>query len=541
MTQRAAVAASATGAALVAALVLLPHLGGHPLWDPDEGRHAEIARELFVGERWQDRVLPRSNFEPYRDKPILFYWLTAGAYALGGVGEAMARLVPALSALATVVAVAAWGAAQWGPRAGFLAGAVLVTAVEFAALGRFVNLDMALTLWITLGILAVHRFGERGGVGASLVPAAIAGALGMLTKGLVAPTLIAIVGTIHLVAQDRIRLLTPRVLGRATLAFLAIAVPWHALVWWLDPQYFHDLFFLHQWRRFTGGRNVRHAKSALFYVPILLGGFFPWSLLLPATLASTLARARRGAPELLCAAWAGTVFAFFAMAEGKLGTYVLPAFPPLALLTARHLDRLLAGDRTYEGLTRAGLWGVAATLLVVPVVVTVLARAAYDGVLFPTSLLALPAIPAAIGIGMLLRRDRLAGALLASGATVLVGLVVFYRAAAPAIATVVSAAPLAASVLANAPGHTAAPLVAYQVRSPSLAFYLRRPVLHLARPKQLARVVAEHPLVLVVTSPQHLPTIQATATLHPWYVGSRRVLYATVPPPSALTPATPDG
>jgi hypothetical protein len=79
----------------VAAVVLLGSLGGYGLWDPDEGRHAAIARELFAATTWQGWLLPSHNFEPYYDKPILYYWLTSLAYGGIGVNEAGARLVSA--------------------------------------------------------------------------------------------------------------------------------------------------------------------------------------------------------------------------------------------------------------------------------------------------------------------------------------------------------------------------------------------------------------------------------------------------------------
>ena len=97
--------AGAVAACLVAGLILSCNLGGYALWDPDEGRHAEIAREIFTASNLRGWIVPSLNAEPYYHRPILFYWLVSGAYALGGVHELAARAVPAAAALGTVLSV----------------------------------------------------------------------------------------------------------------------------------------------------------------------------------------------------------------------------------------------------------------------------------------------------------------------------------------------------------------------------------------------------------------------------------------------------
>src|SRR5262249_45911640 len=158
-----------------------------------EARHAEVGREMFTATGWRGFVVPSLNFAPYHDKPALFYWAASAAYGLGGGCEASVRAVPALSAAGTTLLLFAWAAATWDVATGLAAATILLTSIEFAGLARYADLNMLLTLWITLGCLAVQRWTDARAAGSSkaLVGAAVAAALGMLTKGFVAPVLIA--------------------------------------------------------------------------------------------------------------------------------------------------------------------------------------------------------------------------------------------------------------------------------------------------------------------------------------------------------------
>jgi len=97
-------------------------LGSHGLLEPDEGRYGEIPREMIETGDW---TTPRLNYVKYFEKPVLHYWLTAGAFRLLGETEFASRVVPALASLGGAGAVALFGASLWGPRGGIAAGAVL--------------------------------------------------------------------------------------------------------------------------------------------------------------------------------------------------------------------------------------------------------------------------------------------------------------------------------------------------------------------------------------------------------------------------------
>jgi 4-amino-4-deoxy-L-arabinose transferase-like glycosyltransferase len=529
------VIAVGAGVAALALLLLFWNLGGYALWDPDEARHAEIAREVHGSTTWRGWLVPSLNFRPYHDKPILFYWLAAATYAAAGVSEAAARAVPAVAAFVTVMAVYVWAAGVWGVGAAAAAALTLLTAGEFIGLGRYANLDMLLTLWITLAVLAVDRWARSAQTGASLAAAAACAAAGTLTKGLVAPTLVAGIAIAYLAVTRRLALLRHAGLARTVLAFVVVAGPWYAAIAALAPEYLHEFLVRHHVHRFLKEAPYLHPGPIYYYLPMLILCFLPWSLLLPATLRHTLARERRAQPEWLCVCWALGVLLFFSLSRGKLGTYILPALPPLALLTGRYAASLI-GRGTLSDLERrllAGGMGAAAVLCIgAAPVLGVLSARIYDGAWVRQSLLASVMIPAGIVVLLLLRRRRYDLAPLALAGGVAIGILVFYTWGAPGISAVRSEAPLVAVIKeqASPAAAAAAPIIAYSVRTPSLLFYLRRQVHEIDRPRPLKRLLAAHPLVFVVTSPKHVPAVLAVAPLFPWHTRARHVLYASEPP-----------
>ena len=145
---------------LAAALLYLQGLGRTPLLEPDEGRYAEIPREMLTTNDW---VVPRLNGLIYAEKPPLVYWLTAFSYRVVGVNELGARLVPALSAVLTVGVTAWFGVYCFGYAAGWAAAVMLATTPLFFLFGRLAILDVPITLCVTLATVSLYRARDHGG------------------------------------------------------------------------------------------------------------------------------------------------------------------------------------------------------------------------------------------------------------------------------------------------------------------------------------------------------------------------------------------
>jgi 4-amino-4-deoxy-L-arabinose transferase-like glycosyltransferase len=325
--------------------VLLYPCLAFPLFEPDEGRYAEIPREMLQRGEW---VVPYLQGQPYLDKPPLFYWLVMLSYRAFGCHDWAARLVPALAVHGSVLLTYLLGRRILGERAAFCGAAGLAVAPAFAGMGRLLLLDGLLAFWLTLGLFALFEAlrGERLRWGWWILAAAACG-LAALTKGPVALVLLAVPTWAY-------RWLTGspwRVSGRAIALFLGIvlaaALPWFVAVCVRLPEFAGYFLWHHNIVRFL--QPFDHVQPLWFYVPVVLFGLFPTTLLgVPFVRFliegdETTARQRPPALGFLLLAGCWCVV-FFSASGSKLPTYVLPAFPPLALafghfLTARGWDR----------------------------------------------------------------------------------------------------------------------------------------------------------------------------------------------------------
>jgi 4-amino-4-deoxy-L-arabinose transferase-like glycosyltransferase len=320
------------------ALLLGPHLGRRALWEPDEGRYAEIPREMLAS---GDFVTPRLNGVKYFEKPPLFYWIEAGALRAFGPREWALRLPPALFALGGCLAVYAAGRRLFGRRAGLWAGAVLATSPLYCAIGHIVILDMAVSVLLTVSLLAfLLATREPRGWRRRLLLWAFwtAAALAVLTKGLIGIVLPGLVIGAWIVLARRWDALRMLLQPSGIALFLAIAVPWHLLAARANPG-FAWFYFVHEHLlRYTTKIHGRY-HPFWFFIPVLFAGLLPWTLLLPRALRSALAApAEERRKTVFLILWAGIVFLFFSLSDSKLVPYVLPAVPPLALLAGRFLS-----------------------------------------------------------------------------------------------------------------------------------------------------------------------------------------------------------
>jgi 4-amino-4-deoxy-L-arabinose transferase-like glycosyltransferase len=316
---------------LLPGLLLYPSLS-YPLFEPDESRYAEIPREML---QRGEVVVPYLQSEPYLDKPPLLYWLVEAAYLVFGVHVWAARLAPALAVHACVLILYLVGRRTVGERAAFWGALGLTLAPGFLTMGRLLLMDSLLTLWVALALLAAFEAvrGDRLRWGWWLT-CAVACGLGVLTKGPVA--IVLLVGPVWLYRrlQGAGFPISRMALACFSLAVLAITLPWYVAMCVRVPAFAWEFLWEHNVRRFLA--PYAHQHGVWFYLPILLAGLLPGTLLIvPAVrfLVSadpTTASKRTPALGFLLLAGLGCVF-FFSLSQCKLPTYVMPAFPPLAL------------------------------------------------------------------------------------------------------------------------------------------------------------------------------------------------------------------
>ncbi len=332
-------------AVLVAVIVLVwfANLDARRLIRPDEGRYGEIAREMAATGDW---VTPRLNGLKYFEKPPLQYWLTAAAFRVFGPDEWTARWWPATSGALCVLLVWFTGRRTLGRPAGDYAGLVCVSMLWTVANGHLNTLDMGLTFFLTGALcaflIAEHPDTSRAARGwwVLLAWAACAGAV--LSKGLVGLVLPggAIAGYV-LITRDwamlrRIRLLP----GLAIL--LVLCAPWFVAVSVANPE-FPDFFFVREhFQRYLTPVH-RRSEPWWFFLPLLVAGTLPWTLLAGRAVFDAARDERHSAEgrrRVLLLAWSAFVVLFFSASSSKLPSYILPVFPALAWLMGESLARI---------------------------------------------------------------------------------------------------------------------------------------------------------------------------------------------------------
>jgi 4-amino-4-deoxy-L-arabinose transferase-like glycosyltransferase len=318
------------GLAGLLCLVWLATLASRPLFNPDEGRYAEIPREMHSGGDW---VIPHLNGLDYIEKPPLQYWATAAFYGLLGVSEFSARLYTALTALATIALIGILASRLWGAGAGWRAAAVLAGMFMFVVLGQLMTLDMSLTFWMTgslMGFLLAQQAAseERRW----MLFAWAAAALGVMTKGLVAaaiPAAVLVIYSLWMRDYSPWRKLHAR---WGLPLFLAITVPWH----WLAAQRlpdFLEFFFIHEHVARYLTPIAERQEPWWFFGWVFFAGTVPWTVPALRVLVSGW-RSPRGqfSPTLFLWIWVVFICVFFSISDSKLMPYILPAMPALAVL-----------------------------------------------------------------------------------------------------------------------------------------------------------------------------------------------------------------
>lgn len=346
---------------LVFAALLLPSAGRRALWEPDEGRYAEIPREMVAS---GDYVTPRIDGIKYFEKPPLVYWATAAAIRVAGTSELSVRSPLALFALLGGLAVYVAGRRLFGRTAGLLAALILATAPLYLGLGQILSLDMPVSALLTASLLAfLLAVREPPGWNRRLLLWAFyaAAALAVLAKGLIGVLIPALVIGAWILLTRQWRLIPVALSPTGILVFLAIAAPWHLLASRAHPE-FAWFYFVHEhFERYLSKVHDRY-EPPWYFVPVLLGGLLPWTLFLPQALQSAWQTGPAERREtLFLALWAALVFGFFSLSDSKLMPYVLPAVPPLALLVGRWLGKI-AEDRpptpARRSPLRAALWAL---------------------------------------------------------------------------------------------------------------------------------------------------------------------------------------
>jgi 4-amino-4-deoxy-L-arabinose transferase-like glycosyltransferase len=513
-------------------LVMILMMPATSLWDRDEPLYARAAVEMVQSGSF---IVPTFNGEVFAHKPPLMYWLMGLGIRVFGVNEFAVRLVSAFGMAGTGWLTFLIGRRMFNPRVGFWAMVMVLTAAMSLCLGAGAFLDAVLLCWITLAVWAFIELLYRPGRWPVLTPIfGIALMLSLLTKGPVGPVVVGsmVVVTTWLVRKE-LPLKWTHYIGLAVAAiisftvFLAWAIPAnHASGGEMEKTGFgvHILERAFRPMEGHGGSGIGgYLATLLLYVPVVVIVFFPWTLHLPAGLSALMGR-RIGTPRerAILWAWMGPTFVMFSLVATKLPHYIFPLFPALALTVAAGIDahrreQLVEKDRQWF---RRGTWffgavifGAGLALLIVPWFFIPSSRAAA----------ALPAGVVYLVLGTIVvraqRRQRIEWVnrvLLVSSPLMIV---LTYWTVLPQVERLIKISPdIASAVRFSITPETPVYIGGYT--EPSLVFYLNRPVGNPVRklsntPDEVARVLAEAPSLLLVSTEKHFALASRIATNPP--------------------------
>ncbi len=358
---------------LAVAAVLFAVVSTRPM-TKSESRYVEAGAEMVAGGDW---VVPHLSYVPYFEKPILTYWLEAVSQLAFGASAVAVRLPSIFACLGTLGVTYAFGRHLRGPAFGLGAAALLLAGGMFEVMGSVITTD---PLFSALLVAAWYAFWRHDRAPRSAWIWAFWAALGLavLTKG---PLGVALVGSTvgaYLVLDGRPRDLLAIRPVRGALVIVGINLPWSVLVWQRDPR-FLGFFYVRQNVTALVDSTINHAGPPWFYLPILVGAFFPFAVLGTCAVGTELwttfsrvvrgalarggARTRPDAARLYLACMALPPLLLLSASASKLGTYIVPLLPAAALLVANHFaDRLAAPTQAMRWTTVAQVALLAAVL-----------------------------------------------------------------------------------------------------------------------------------------------------------------------------------
>lgn len=322
-----------------------------PLLDPDEPVYAETPKEMFL---FNDFISPQIYGQYWYDKPPMYYWLVAGAFKLFGVNEFAARFPSALLAVICVVVVYMSVSKLVSERAGIVSGLVLATSIEYFYLGKAAVTDITLTLFLTVSLLCFLQ--------KKYYLFYIFSGLATLTKGPIGFLFPGAIIFIWMAFTRRFSDLKHMKIPVGIILWAIVALPWYGVMYQVHGADFINGFIgVNNITRFT---TAEHDKTSgwYFFIPVLILGFFPWTALMFQSIKASLKTkgTEKHALLLFLNVWAAFIFLFFSISSTKLVTYILPVYPPLAILVGWYLDQCM---KKYRFLAEGLVWPIFLTLL----------------------------------------------------------------------------------------------------------------------------------------------------------------------------------
>lgn len=356
-----------------AAVLFVAGVGRGSLWDQDEAKYTQVAREIL---QTRDPITLHVNGLPWFVHPPLYMWLQAATGAVFGFSEVTARIWSAFFGVVGIYATMLIGRELFGLRAALLSGVILATTFEYFVLSRLAIFDVVLTAFMLLAFYAFLR-AIRTGARAFRYWAALWVGLGVLTKGPIALLLPGLV-TAGYLAVRRLSIGDPRRWVGPALAAAGLGSSWYLIEWLRHGSPFVRVVIgYYTITRFVGVVEGQ-AGPWWYYGPVFGIGAFPWTAFLLVALPYHAVR-RRAEGSLLVVLWIAVTVVFYSLAGTKLPNYVLPAFPFAALGVAALWADAFAQDRPAGRALAVAFSGTTVALLVFAAEIAAFGRIKYPG------------------------------------------------------------------------------------------------------------------------------------------------------------------
>jgi 4-amino-4-deoxy-L-arabinose transferase-like glycosyltransferase len=533
-------------------------LGSSSLWDSNEAFYAETPREMIES---ADYINPSFNYQPRFNKPPLSYWVVALFYKVFGVSELAERIPIALGAMVLVAAAFALARIIFSFESAALAGIALAIAPRFLMFSRRILIDIYLAMFMALSLLffaLAEKYPERRRLFLVLMYASMG--FGILTKGPVAILLPATAFIIYLAAfrqLKKIRSLIP-VWGAVIIAI--IVLPWYVVVYsqhgWL---YIKSFLLLDNISRYTEA-VWGPSRGPLFYLQVMLGDMFPWSLFLAPALWLYGRRSIKAIKKVtsdndtseqlatLLIIWIAVIVIFFSLSRSKEDLYILPIYVAAAALIGGLLSAVLKEKLsiTWQRATES------TTLLVTLIILLIGAAALYLFGLTPyynlagTKIIGVVAVAGGLAaLAAALFRKRFAAIAMTALAVITMNWVFTLRTLAD-FERFKPVRPFCALVEAEAGPD--AMIGYYRFAAPSMVYYLRRPIFEYYRPEELQSAFSSGKAVYCLMTLQDYEAIKDSLPAPTYILASRpvfqvklKVVFEKTEPPQVVLISNRDG